>query len=193
MRSFIRQLAPAFMAMLVLTVITGVLYPFAVTAVAQTAFRDKANGSIISVNGQAVGSSLIGQPFADTKYFHSRPSSAGTGYDGTNSSASNLGPTNPTFLQAVADRVVAYRKENGLLDSQSVPVDAVTGSASGLDPDISLNNARLQAPRVAKARNLSVEKVLAEISSTIDDRPLGILGDSGVNVLKLNIALDRLG
>jgi K+-transporting ATPase ATPase C chain len=193
MRAFIRQLAPATIALLVLTVLTGVIYPLLVTGAAQVAFHDKANGSIIRVDGTPVGSKLIGQQFADAKYFHPRPSAAGSGYDGTNSSGSNLGPTNPALLDAVATRVADYRTENGLAATQLVPVDAVTSSASGLDPDISLANARLQAPRVASARGLPVGTVLADISAHIDDRPLGILGDNGVNVLELNLALDRAG
>ena len=193
MRSFLRQLAPAFTALIVLTVLTGVIYPLAVTAVAQVTFHDKANGSIVTVNGKAVGSALIGQQFAAKQYFHPRPSAAGVGYDGSSSSGSNLGPTNPALLQVVAERVASYRAENGLADTQMVPVDAVTASASGLDPHISIANARLQAQRVAIARGLKLEVVLAAISAHIDDRPLGILGDPGVNVLELNIALDKAG
>ncbi len=193
MRSFLRQLAPAFTALIVLTVLTGVIYPLAVTAVAQVTFHDKANGSVVTVDGKAVGSSLIGQQFAATRYFHSRPSAAGSGYDGSSSSGSNLGPTNPALLQVVAERVASYRAENGLTDTQKVPVDAVTASASGLDPHISIANARLQAQRVATARGMKIGFVLAAISVHIDDRPLGILGDPGVNVLELNIALDKAG
>jgi K+-transporting ATPase ATPase C chain len=174
-------------------VVTGVIYPLAVTAVSQVAFHNKANGSIIKVNGQAIGSRLIGQQFAAPKYFHPRPSAAGAGYDGASSSGSNLGPTNPDFLKSVAERVAAYRSENSLAADRPVPVDAVTASASGLDPLISIANARLQAQRVATARGMKVEVVLAAVSAHIDDRPLGILGDPGVNVLELNLALDKLG
>ena len=193
MKSFVRQLVPALVALAVLTVLTGVVYPLVVTGVGQVAFHDTANGSLIAVGGQAVGSRLIGQSFAAPKYFHPRPSAAGSGYDGTSSSGSNLGPTNPDFLKTVADRVAAYRAENGLPDGRAVPVDAVTASASGLDPAISIANARLQAPRVAKARGLTDAQVLDAVNSHIDDRPLGVLGDPGVNVLELNLALDRLG
>ena len=193
MRTFIRQLVPAFVAIVVLSLLTGLVYPMVVTAVAQVGFSEKANGSVVFVNGQPVGSSLIGQNFVAAKYFHPRPSSAGTGYDGVNSGASNLGPTNETLLAAVRQRVADYRKENGLADLQLVPVDAVTGSASGLDPDISIANARLQARRVAVSRGIDPAQVLALIQRHIDDRPLGILGDSGVNVLALNIALDSVG
>lgn len=191
MRAFFRQLAPAFVAVVVLTVLTGVVYPLAVTAVAQVAFHDKANGSILKVDGVAVGSKLIGQQFADPSYFHPRPSAAGAGYDGTSSSGSNLGPSNPALLAAVTERVAAYRAENGLGDQVNVPADAVTASGSGLDRHISVANARLQAARVATARGLPFDTVLAAIGDHTDERPLGILGDPGVNVLELNLALDR--
>ena len=191
MKSFLRQLGPAMRAVIVLTVVTGIVYPLAVTGAAQALFHAKANGSIIEVKGTAVGSRLIGQPFTAATYLHPRPSAAGTdGYDGTSSSGSNLGPTNPTLLATVADRVTAYRQENGLSARELVPVDAVTASASGLDPHISLANARLQAPRVAVARGVPVATVLAVIDAHVDGRPLGILGDPGVNVLGANLALD---
>jgi len=190
MKTFIRQLKPALLALLVLSVVCGLIYPLAVTAVAQVAFHDKANGSLVKVNGEAVGSKLIGQDFAAPQYFHPRPSAAGSGYDAMASGGSNLGPTNPDLLSAVADRVAAYRKENNLPATQPVPVDAVTASGSGLDPEISIANARLQAPRVAAARNLDVNVVIDAIYQHVQDRPLGILGDPGVNVLELNLALD---
>ena len=155
MRGFIRQLAPAVIGVLAFTVLCGIVYPLVVTGIAQVAFHDKANGSLVKVDGQVVGSSLIGQQFSDPGYFHPRPSAAGTGYDGFASSFSNLGPTNPNLLSSVEDRVAAYREENGLAAGQAVPVDAVTASASGLDPDISVANAKLQAARVAKARGLA--------------------------------------
>jgi K+-transporting ATPase ATPase C chain len=193
MKPFLRQLAPALVALVVLTVLTGVVYPLLVTGVGQVAFHDEANGSLVTVDGQAVGSRLIGQQFAAPRYFHPRPSAAGSGYDGTSSGGSNLGPTNPEFLKTVAERVTAYRAENGLADDRAVPVDAVTASASGLDPEISIANARLQAPRVARARGLTDAQVLAAVNAHVDHRPLGILGDPGVNVLELNLALDRRG
>lgn len=194
MKGFLRQLAPALRAVLVLTVITGVVYPLAVTGVAQLAFRAKADGSLVKVDGVAVGSRLIGQGFAAPGYLHPRPSAAGAGpgYDATASGASNLGPTNPTFLDTVAARVAAYRTENGLGVDVPVPVDAVTASASGLDPQISLANARLQAARIASARRVPVATVLSVIDAHVDGRALGILGDPGVNVLEANLALDRL-
>ena len=145
MRGLIRQLWPAVLAVVVFTVLCGLIYPLVVTGVSQVAFHDKANGSLIKVDGVVVGSSLIGQQFADAKYFHPRPSAAGAGYDGLASSPSNLGPSNPDFLKSVEDRVAAYREENGLAADATVPVDAVTASGSGLDPDISVANAKLQA------------------------------------------------
>lgn len=193
MRSFVRQLVPAVLAVLAFTVITGLVYPLVVTGIGQVAFRSTANGSLVKVDGVVVGSRLLGQPFADARYFHPRPSAAGSGYDGAGSSGSNLGPTNPDFLATVADRVAAYRAENGLAADRPIPVDAVTASASGLDPQISLANARLQAPRVAAARKLPVDTVLAAVEAHLVGRPLGILGDPGVNVLELNLALDGTG
>ena len=190
MRAFNRQLGPAVVAIIVFTVITGLVYPFVVTGVAQLVWHDKANGSLIKKDGVVVGSSLIGQNFTDVKYFHPRPSAAGTGYDGLASAASNLGPTNPDFLATVQDRVTAYRQENNLPASQEVPVDAVTVSGSGLDPDISVANARLQAARVAAARGMSVDQVLALVNQHTTGRTWGFLGEPGVNVLELNLALD---
>ena len=190
-RAFLRQLTPAFVVLLLFTVICGVIYPLAVTGIGQLGFHSKANGSIVKVDGVAVGSSLIGQGFADPKYFHPRPSSAGKGYDGEASSASNLGPTSDDLAKAVQANVDAYRTENSLPATQLVPVDAVTGSGSGLDPEISVANARLQAARVAGARGLDVAVVMKAIDKATIDRPLGLLGDPGVNVLRLNIALDQ--
>ena len=190
MRGFIRQLAPAVIGVLAFTVLCGVVYPLVVTGIAQVAFHDKANGSLVKVDGQVVGSSLIGQQFSDPGYFHPRPSAAGTGYDGFTSSFSNLGPTNPNLLSSVEDRVAAYREENGLVAGQAVPVDAVTASASGLDPDISVANARLQAARVAKARGLQVDQVMTLVDEHTTGRQWGFLGEPGVNVLRLNLALD---
>ncbi|MGD9795906.1 MAG: K(+)-transporting ATPase subunit C [Acidimicrobiia bacterium] len=190
MRVFMRQLRPAVMALLCATVLTGVVYPLAVTAIGQVAFGHEAEGSLIERDGVVVGSELLGQPFADTKYLHPRPSAAGAGYDALASSGSNLGPTNTVLLDAIAQRVIDYRSENNLPDTVSVPVDAVTASASGLDPHISVANARLQAPRVAQARSIPLDEVLAVIDAATEDRPLGFLGDPGVNVLDANLALD---
>ena len=193
LKSLVRQLRPALLVLALMTVITGVAYPLAVTGVAQAAFHRKAHGSLVKVDGKIVGSALIGQTFTDAKYFHSRPSAAGAGYDGTSSSGSNLGPTNPALLAAVKQRVADYRNENGLSVDVPVPADAVTASGSGLDPQISVANARLQAARVANARGLSADVVAKAIAANTASRPLGVLGDPGVNVLLLNRALDQLG
>ncbi len=193
MRVFIRQLRPALLAIVVFTVLLGVVYPLVATAIGQVAFHDKANGSLIERDGTVVGSELIGQTFTAPQYFHSRPSAAGAGYDGSASSGSNLGPSNPDLLSAVAERVVAYREENGLSPDAVVPVDAVTASASGLDPHISVANARLQAARVAAERGLPLEVVLDLIDDHTDGRMLLVLGEPGVNVVMLNLALDEMG
>ena len=251
-----RQLLTALIVVVVMTVGLGLVYPFVVTGIAQVAFNGKANNSLIKVNGKAVGSSLLGQSFTDKdgnpipKYFQSRPSAAGAGYDASASSASNLGPSNPNLIgnipgvaistktnpyatpsdpycvpvqatdkagnditdkagnavyeknkdgtyvcdsSTVPERVLAYRQLNGLSASVKVPVDAVTASGSGLDPDISVANANLQASRVAKARHLPLATVLAQIKTHTDGRDLGFLGEKAVNVLELNLALDKLG
>jgi K+-transporting ATPase ATPase C chain len=176
---------------LVFAVLTGVIYPLVMTGVGQLFFHDQANGSIIEQDGEPVGSALIGQPFSQPEYFHPRPSSAGDGYDGSQSSGSNLGPTNPDLLAEVEQRAAAYREINGLPPDTPVPVDAVTGSGSGLDPHISVANAKLQAPRVAQARGVAAEQVLALVEQHTDTRDLGFLGEPGVNVLELNLTLDQ--
>jgi K+-transporting ATPase ATPase C chain len=185
-----RQLAPALVVFLALTLLTGVAYPLAVTGVAQVAFPGRADGSLIERDGRVVGSRLIGQSFAGARYFHPRPSAAGEGYDAMASSPSNLGPTNEDLIRAVRERRATYRRENDLRAGQRVPIDAVTASGSGLDPDISPTNARLQAARVARARGLELNDVLALIEEHTDGRSLGFLGEPGVNVLELNLALD---
>ena len=192
MRTFTRQLAPAFLAVVVFTLICGVVYPLLATAVGQVAFDHEADGSLIERNGAVVGSELIGQTFIAPGYFHARPSAAGDGYDGSASSGSNLGPTNPDLLNAVDERAAAYRAENGLAPDAMVPVDAVTASGSGLDPHISIANARIQAARVATARGVDVDSVLALVHDYTDERDLGVLGEPGVNVVRLNLALDDL-
>lgn len=208
-----RQLLPALISMIVFTIVLGIGYPLLVTGIGQVAFADKANGSRVSVNGKEVGSSLLGQTFTEAKYFHGRPTAAGaaaTGSDATDpnnpkktvpndpgdlsqdiSSGSNLGPTNPDLISTVKQRVADYRRENRLARGTKVPADAVTASASGLDPHISVANARLQAPRVARARRMSVAKVNHLIDAHTDGRVLGFMGEPGVNVLELNIALDQ--
>jgi potassium-transporting ATPase KdpC subunit len=204
-----RQLFPALMMMVVFTVITGLAYPLVVTGIAQGLFNDKADGSQVeSADGRVVGSSLIGQSFTKPEYFHPRPSAAGDGYDASASSGSNLGPTNPKFLvgekddpattdvdetfDGIEQRADAYREENGLDADAEVPVDAVTASGSGLDPHISVANARLQADRVAKARGMDVNDVLAVVDEHTSGRALGFLGEKAVNVLELNLALDEV-
>jgi K+-transporting ATPase ATPase C chain len=195
---------PSIVSMVIFTLVLGIGFPLVILGIGQLAFHDKANGSIIQCNGKAVGSSLIGQAFTDKlgnalpEYFQSRPSAAvgvdGTtdaGYDPTLSSGSNLGPTNPDFLKLVSQRVKAYRELNGLSAKAEVPVDAVTASGSGLDPDISIANARLQAQRVADERGISVNKVKQLIDDNTAGRDLGILGEKAVNVVELNLALDK--
>jgi K+-transporting ATPase ATPase C chain len=174
----------------VMTLGLGVAYPLAVTAFAQVIAGDRADGQLVRVDGEVVGSRLIAQEFTQPQYFHPRPSAAG--YDASASAGSNLGPTNPELLDTVAERVAAYRDLNGLPDSVAIPVDAVTASASGLDPHISPANAALQAARVAEARSLDVAAVTELIGEYTDGRPLGILGDDAVNVVELNVALDRI-
>jgi len=186
-----RQLLPALLVFLAMTVVLGLVYPLVVLGIGQGLFHDQANGSLVKRDGKVVGSSLLAQSFTKPRYFHPRPSAAGAnGYDASASSASNLGPTNPVLTKAVRDRVAAYRKENRLASGVKVPVDAVTTSGSGLDPDISVANARLQARRVAEARGVSVKTVLGLVGSHTNDKQLGFLGERTVNVLDLNLALD---
>ena len=187
------QLSAAVRALLALTVLVGLGYPLAVTGAVQLVFGEEADGSLVERDGQVVGSRLIGQAFEGADWFHPRPSAAGDGYDAMASAASNLGPTNAAFLDTVAARVEAYRATNGLGDDVRVPVDAVTASGSGLDPHISVANARLQSSRVARARHLEVDDVLRLVDESTDKRVLGFLGEEAVNVLELNLALDRAG
>ncbi|MGE5211142.1 MAG: potassium-transporting ATPase subunit KdpC [Acidobacteriota bacterium] len=182
------QLGASIRIVAIMTVALGVAYPLAVTAFAQIAVADRAAGQFIEVDGEVVGSRLIAQEFTGEQYFHPRPSAAG--YDASASSGSNLGPTNPELLDTVAERVAAYRTLNRVPDGVPIPVDAVTASGSGLDPDISPANARLQASRVAAARGLDLDAVVALVDEHTARRPLGILGDDAVNVLELNVALD---
>jgi K+-transporting ATPase ATPase C chain len=187
-----RQSAPALLAIVVFTVLCGVVYPLAVTGIGQAAFNHKANGSLIEQGGVVIGSELLGQNFSAAGYFWPRPSAAGaTGYDGSSSGGSNLGPTNEDLLAAVAQRVEDYRTANNLAVDAPVPVDAVTTSASGLDPHISVANARLQTARVAQARGVTEDKVKAMVESHINDPIAGFLGERTVNVLQLNLALDK--
>jgi len=194
MKALFSEIRRAVFATLVLAIVCCGLYPLVVFGIAQALFRDKANGSlIVDQDGTVRGSKLLAQGFTADKYFHPRPSAAGNGYDAASSGGSNLGPTSQKLNDAIKDRVAAYRKENGLSETEPVPADAVTASGSGLDPQISLRNAELQTPRIAKARGLSEEKVRELVQQNTDGRDLGVLGDPGVNVLELNLALDSPG
>lgn len=194
------------MSVLAFTIITGFLFPFVITGIAQVIFPKQAKGSLIVQNGKTLGSELIGQSFAQPGYFHSRPSAAGSGYDASSSGGTNLGPTSSKLIQGIKDDpktkedesfagipqlAEAYRKENNLAADALVPADAVTRSASGLDPQISPENATLQVPRVAKARGLSEEAVQKLVAATAEGRQLGVLGEARVNVVLLNMALDK--
>ena len=239
-----KELKPAFLMMVVMTVLTGFLYPAVITGISQVVFRDQANGSLITANGQVIGSRLIGQNFTKDEYFHPRPSSAGNGYDPTATSGSNLGPTSAKLFNGttksddktkqdvvdfdgIKDRVVHYCVDNDLPYESSVPLDqfkdakgnlddvklikafnddktplvfasktpipadAVTASASGIDPHISPRNAELQAARVAKARGVTMDQVQAIVNEHTEARTWGLLGEPRVNVLALNLALDE--
>jgi K+-transporting ATPase ATPase C chain len=189
--SFWSELRTALLMLLVMTVLTGVLYPLLVTGLAQVVFPHQANGSLVTVNGEVVGSELIGQTFTSDRYFHPRPSAAGKdGYDAAASSGSNLGPTNQALLDAVEERVANYRRTNGLSSSAAVPVDAVTASGSGLDPHISPANAALQVARVARARNMPEARVRELLAQHTEGPQWFLFGEPRVNVLKLNVALD---
>jgi K+-transporting ATPase ATPase C chain len=191
MKPFLSEIRSAVVSTLVLVVVCCGIYPLVVFGIAQAAFHDKANGSlIVDRDGAVRGSKLLGQSFTAEKYFHPRPSAAGNGYDAANSGASNFGPTSQKLNDAVKDRIATYRSENGLKETDPIPADAVTASGSGLDPHISLHNAELQIPRVAKARGLDAEKVRSFVKQYTDAADLGVLGESGVNVLQLNLALD---
>lgn len=191
--NIVQQTRIAIVMVVVLTVLTGLAYPLAITGFAQLLFPWQAHGSLIrNPRGGVVGSALIGQNFAGPGYFHPRPSAASDqGYDPTSSGGTNLAPTNPKLIRSVRERSQAYRLENGLAPDALVPVDAVTSSASGLDPDISPANALLQAPRVARARHVSEARVRALVEQHIQGRTLGIFGEPRVNVLDLNLALDQ--
>ena len=193
MKEFFSEIRGAIVSTLVLAVVCCGFYPLIVYGLSQAFFHEKANGSlIVGSDGTVRGSRLIGQGFADPKYFHPRPSAAGNGYDAAASSGSNLGPTSQKLADAVKDRVAAYRAENGLGPNDSVPADAVTASGSGLDPHISPRNAELQIPRIAQTRGIASDKVHELVRQYIDEPDLGILGDPGVNVVRLNLALDAL-
>lgn len=187
----LQQLIPAFRMTLLLTLLTGFIYPGVVTGICQLAFHQQANGSLIVKNGQVVGSMLLAQNFTRPEYFHPRPSAAGNdGYDPTSSSGSNLGPTSKKLYDRMKASADQFRKENPDFTG-AIPADALTDSGSGLDPQISIANADAQTLRVAKARGITASDVEKLVASATDGRDLGFLGESGVNVLKLNLALDR--
>ena len=190
--ALLASLRPALVLFLLLTVLTGFLYPLVVTGLAQLLFPARAAGSLVTRDGHAVGSRLIGQSFSDPKYFWSRPSATTPQpYNGTASSGSNLGPLNPALRDAIKPRVAALRAADPG-NSAPVPIDLVTASASGLDPEISLAAANYQAARVARARGLAPERVQALIAQHAEGTLLGVLGEPRVNVLELNLALDAL-
>ena len=193
MKNFLSELRTAFLLAIIFAILLCGVYPLAVWAGGQALFPSKANGSLITdADGTVRGSALLGQSFTSDKYFNSRPSAAGVGYDATNSSGTNLSPTSQKLSDSIKAAVAAYRTSNNLSPDAPVPADAVTSSASGLDPHISLANAQLQAARVARIRNLSPTTVTALITTCTDDRDLHIFGEPGVNVLLLNHALDHL-
>lgn len=191
MKTLLQETFTSLVATIIFVLVLCGLYPLVVFGAGQLIAPHKANGSLIeSKDRKIVGSELLGQTFSGEKYFHSRPSAAGTGYDAANSSGTNLGPTSQKLIDAVKAAVEQYRKENNLAADVLIPADAVTSSGSGLDPHISVQNALLQTARVATARSLSPDKVREMVGTFTDGPQFGILGDPGVNVLKLNLALD---
>ena len=177
-----------------LTLLTGIVYPVAMVGLAHLLFPHQADGSLIVRDGQVVGSALIGQNFSSPRYFHPRPSAAGDkGYDAANSSGSNLGPTNKTLIETVRSRVSTLREHEPGINHGEIPVDMVTASGSGLDPEITPAAAEIQVARVAKARGLNEATVRSLVSTYTRGRTLGVLGEPGVDVLELNLALDNFG
>ncbi len=198
----LKEIRPALVLVVLLAALTGLAYPLAMTGVAQVLFPDKANGSLVTRNGTVIGSALIGQAFTSERYFHGRPSATTAAdpadatktvaapYNASNSMGSNLGPTNPALTDRVKADLAVLKAEN---PGAAVPVDLVTTSGSGLDPDISPEAALFQVPRIAKARGLSPDMVRQVVERTLDDRAFGVIGEPRVNVLQLNLALDRIG
>ncbi|HEY8241096.1 MAG TPA: potassium-transporting ATPase subunit KdpC [Kiritimatiellia bacterium] len=193
MKDLFSEIRGAVMSTLILAAVCCGIYPLIVYGIAQAAFRDQANGSlIVGADGTIRGSKLLGQSFAGAQYFHPRPSAAGSGYDAANSCGSNLGPTSQKLSDAIKYRIAAFRAENGLAETDDVPADAVTASGSGLDPHISTRNAGLQEKRVADARGLPIESIRALVARHIEPPQWGCLGEARVNVVMLNSALDQL-
>jgi len=192
-QELLQEVKVSALATLGLLIILCGVYPLVVWGIAQVAFPHQANGSLVEVRGKIVGSGLLAQNFSGPQYFHPRPSAAGEiGYDGASSGGSNLGPLSRKLIDQVKERVDRYRTENNLPGAALVPGDAVTASGSGLDPHISIRNAEIQAPRVAQARKLSADKVKRLMQDFTDGPDLGFLGDPGVNVFRLNLALDAI-
>jgi len=193
MKTLLAEIKTSFLLTVVLAVLLCGVYPLVVWGGGQVLFADQANGSlIVDQDGTVRGSALLAQSFTTERYFQPRPSAAGTGYDAVSSSGTNLGPTSQKLADSIRDRVAAYRTANGLAADATVPADAVTSSASGLDPHISLENARLQTARVARSRALPVSQVQALVTRHTENRDLGILGEPTVNVLLLNRALEGI-
>jgi len=184
-----KNLITAFLMTIATTILLGIVYPLVITALAQVLFKDKANGQILHRNGEAIGSRIIAQPFASAKYFHPRPSAAGNGYDAANSGGTNLAPTNQKLIDRVRADAATLQQEN---PSQPIPVDLITTSASGLDPEISPAAAEFQIPRVARERGLPESTIRDLVQKHTALRDLGLLGEPRVNVLELNLALDNL-